>query len=65
MGQKNPGVVKIIQNLLTCHMLEAFYVSNNFLSSLILYRKQTQKFNFPTDEIGRFYLTSNSHNSAI
>ena len=37
-----------------------------FLSSnLILYRKQTQKFNFPTDEKGHFYLTSNLHNSAI
>ena len=34
MGQKNPGVVKIIQNLLTCHILEAFYVSNNFLLGL-------------------------------
>ena len=37
-----------------------------FLSSnLILYRKQTQKFNFPNDEKGHFKLASNSHNSAI
>ena len=36
MGLENPGVVKIIQNLLTCHILEAFSVSNNFLSGLNL-----------------------------
>ena len=37
-----------------------------FLSrNLISYRKQTEQFNFPTDEKGSFYLTSNSHNSAI
>ena len=34
MGQKNPRVVKIIQNLLTCHILEAFSVSNDFLSGV-------------------------------
>ena len=34
MGQENLGVVKLIQNLLTCHILEAFFVSNNFLSGL-------------------------------
>ena len=56
MGQENPEVVKITQNLLTCHILEVFSVSNNFLSglnffssTLVLYRKHTQKFNFPTD----------------
>ena len=34
MGSENPGVVKIIQNLLTCPILETFSVSNNFLSGL-------------------------------
>ena len=34
MGKENPGVVKIIQNLLTCHILGAFTVSNNFLSGM-------------------------------
>ena len=34
MGKENPGAVKIIQNFLTCHILEAFYVSNNSLSGL-------------------------------
>ena len=34
MSFENPGVVKIIQNLLTCHSLEAFSVSNNFFSGL-------------------------------
>ena len=34
MGLDNPGVVKVIQNLLTCHILEAFSVSNNFFSGL-------------------------------
>ena len=58
MDQENPGVVKIMQNLLTCHITEAFSVSNNFVSGLNLYRKQTQKFNFPTDKKGHFYLTS-------
>ena len=32
MGQENPEVVRIIQNLLKCHILEAFSVSNNFRS---------------------------------
>ena len=30
MGKENPGVVKIIQNLLKCYILDAFSVSNNF-----------------------------------
>ena len=34
MSLENPGDVKVIQNLLTCHILEAFSVSNNFLSGL-------------------------------
>ena len=34
MGQENPGVVRIMKNLLTCHVLEAFSVSNYFLSGL-------------------------------
>ena len=34
MGYENPGVVRIMKNLLTCHILEAFSVSNNFLSGL-------------------------------
>ena len=34
MGKENPGIVEIVQNLLTCHILEAFSVSNNFLSGL-------------------------------
>ena len=34
MGKENPGVVEIIQNLLICHILEAFSVSNNLLSGL-------------------------------
>ena len=34
MGEENPGVVKIMQNLLTCHILEASSVSNNFLLGL-------------------------------
>ena len=34
MGEEILGVVKIMQNLLTCHILEAFSVSNNFLSGL-------------------------------
>ena len=34
MGKENLGVVKIMQNLLTCHIVEAFSVSNNFLPGL-------------------------------
>ena len=34
MGEGNLWVVEIIQNLLTCYILEAFSVSNNFLSDL-------------------------------
>ena len=34
MGKENPGVAKITQNLLTCHILEDFSVSNNLLSGL-------------------------------
>ena len=44
--------------------LEQFLVWTFLSSNLILYRKQTQKFNFTTDEKGHFYLTLNSHNSA-
>ena len=34
MGKENPGAVTIMKNLLTGHILEAFSVSNNFLSGL-------------------------------
>ena len=34
MGQESLGVVKIIQNLFTYHILESFSASNNFLSGL-------------------------------
>ena len=34
MGEENPGVVRNMKNLVTCHILEAFSVSNNFFPGL-------------------------------